>query len=150
MTTIAYRKGILAADSQVTFGGDASGAIKGTCQKLFRKTIKSGRKTRTVILATAGESSPGMVFVDWYGTGGARPDLLKDTDFTCLVLEPDGLYEVDSLCRPERILAPFYAIGSGAKAALAAMHCGKSAREAVAIAAKLDPYTGGRIVSMRL
>lgn len=150
MTTIAYRKGIIAADSQVTYGSDASGSIKSTCQKLFRKTIKVGRKSRTVIIATAGDSSPGLVFVDWYGTGGTRPDLLKDTDFICLVLEPDGLYEVDALCRPEKVLVPFYSIGSGSKAAMAAMYCGKSAREAVDIAAKLDPYTGGRIVTMRL
>lgn len=150
MTTIAYRNGIIAADSQTTISGGASGDVKGVCQKLFKKKIGKGKAARTVIIATSGESAPGLVFVDWYGTGGARPETLRDSDFTCLVLEKDGLYEVDALCRPERVKEPFYAVGSGRKAAMAAMLCGKSAREAVKIAAMLDPYTGGRIVTMRL
>jgi hypothetical protein len=105
-----------------------------------------------VIIATAGESSPALVFVDWYGTGQPIPEVLlhHGGDFTCLILSPKGLFEADVMCRPDPIIEPFYAIGSGAKEALAAMHCGKSARDAVRVAASIDPYTGGRIVTMRL
>lgn len=147
MTTIAYRDGIIAADSRVTYGEDGAARIH-TCKKLFRKTITEGKKRFDVIIATAGESSPGMVFVDWYGTGKPVPDIFLHLggDFTCLVLRPDGLFEFDVYCRGDEVLDPFYAIGSGAKAALAAMACGKSAIEAVRIAARYDPYTGGRIV----
>jgi ATP-dependent protease HslVU (ClpYQ) peptidase subunit len=151
MTTIAYRDGVLAADSRVTVDY-GSGARKHTCKKLFRKRVTEGKKSFDVIIATAGESSPGMVFVDWYGSGTSVPDIFLhiDADFTCLVLTPDGLFEYDTFCRGEKIEEDFYAIGSGAMAALAAMHCGKSALDAVRIAARVDTYTGGRIVTETL
>jgi len=151
MTTIAYRDGVLAADSRVTYGEDA-GARVHFCRKLFRRKVGEGRKAHEVIIATAGESSPGMVFVDWYGSGKPTPAMFEHLgpDFVCLVLTPKGLFEYDAYCRGEPIEEPFYAIGSGAKAALAAMHCGRSAVEAVRIAARIDPYTGGRIVSETL
>lgn len=151
MTTIAYRDGILAADSRVTVD-NGSGARIHTCKKLFRKRVTEGKKTFEVIIATAGESSPGMVFVDWYGSGKPVPDIFLhiDADFTCLVLTPKGLFEYDTFCRGEEIEEDCYAIGSGAMAALAAMHCGKSALEAVRIASRIDPHTGGRIVTETL
>lgn len=152
MTTIAVKAGVIAADSWATHWSEAGGSRRHTCTKLHRKRVSEGRKSYEVIIATAGESSPGMVFVDWYGSGHEIPRVLldRDPDFSCLILTPHGLYEVDEYCRPDLVLEPFYAIGSGAKAALAAMHCGKSAIESVRIAARIDPYTGGRIVSMSL
>lgn len=151
MTTIAYRDGIIAADSRVTYGEDGSARVH-TCKKLFRKTITQGKKQFDVIIATAGEASPGLVFVDWYGSGKPVPDIFLHLggDFLCLVLTPQGLFEFDVYCRGEEVSDDFYAIGSGAKAALGAMHCGKSAVEAVRIAARIDPYTGGRINSESL
>jgi hypothetical protein len=148
MTTIAYRDGILAADSRLTVDS-GSGARKHFCRKLFRKRITEGKKAYDVVIATAGESSPGMVFVDWYGSGKPVPDLFLHIggDFTCLVLTPKGLFEYDLYCRGELIEEEFYAVGSGSMAAIAAMHCGKSALEAVRIASRIDPFTGGRIVT---
>lgn len=152
MTTIAYRDGILAADSWATFNTEAGGSRRHLCTKLYRKRITEGKKTFDVVLGTAGESTPALLFVDWYGSGKPIPEMLihHGGDFSVLILTPKGLFEADMMCRPDLILEPFYAVGSGAKAALAAMHCGKSAIEAVRIAAKLDPYTGGRIYSESL
>ena len=152
MTTIAYKDGVIAADSRETHETEAGGSTKHVCAKLFRKTVGEGRKAYEVILATAGESSPGMIFVDWYGTGKEVPRMLldRDPDFTCLILTPQGLFEADEYCRPVERSETAYAIGSGRKEALAAMSCGKSAVEAVRIAAIHDPYTGGRVHSMRL
>jgi hypothetical protein len=152
VTTIAYRSGIIAADSRVTVSTENGGGRKHLCTKLYRKSITEGRRTFDVIIGTAGEAFSALVFVDWYGTGKPMPDVLRDLggDFTCLILRPDGLYEADVYCRPDKITEDFYAVGSGSKEALAAMHCGKSAAEAVRIAALIDPYTGGRTVSMSL
>jgi len=151
MTTIAYRDGILAADSRLTVD-HGCGARKHTCRKLFRKRVGEGKKAHDVIIATAGESSPGMVFVDWYGSGKPPPDIFMHLggDFLCLVLSPEGLFEYDVYCRGEPIEEEFYAVGSGSMAALAAMHCGKSAVDAVRIAARIDSFTGGRVVSEAL
>lgn len=152
VTTIAYDGERIAADSQETCETEAGGSTKHVCAKLFRKRIGEGRKAYDVIIATAGESSPGMVFVDWYGTGKEIPRVLidHDPDFTCLILSPMGLFEVDKYCRPIERTEKFYAIGSGRKEALAAMACGKSAADAVRIAARFDNYTGGRVVTMSL
>lgn len=148
MTTIAYRDGVIASDSCATHTTEAGGAVKLLCEKLYRKEV--GPEKRPVIIGTAGESMPALIFVEWYGSGKKPPKRIKDTDFTCLILDGDQLFEADAWCVLEKIIAPFYAIGSGRKAALAAMECGKSAVEAVEIAAKFDPYTAGPFVTMRL
>lgn len=152
MTTIAYRDGIIAADSRLTYDTEHGGSRKHICTKLYRKQITEGKRTFDVIIGTAGQSSPALLFVDWYGTGKEVPLQLQnlESDFTCLILHPDGLFEADQFCRPDKILEEFYAVGSGSKEAMTAMRCGKSAVEAVRLAAQSDPYTGGRIVSMKL
>ena len=149
MTSIAYRDGILAADSQTTVESEAGGARRFRCEKLYRKTTKEGAEA---IIATAGESAPALVFLDWYGTGKRPPPRLLEgnADFTCLVLRRDGLWEYDAWCRGDKVLEPFYAIGSGAKAALGAMHMGASAEEAVRVACLIDPYSAPPIVTMSL
>jgi len=40
--------------------------------------------------------------------------------------------------------------GSGAHLALGALHCGKTARQAVNLACKLDVFTGGTVRSVRV
>ena|SRR3974390_3360906 len=153
MTTIAYKNGILAADSRSTTDSEAGGSRVFLCEKIFRKSVPVDGKLTEVLLATAGESSAGMVFVDWFGSGKESPAelfLTGDADFTVLVLQPDGLYEYDAYCRGTKILDPFYAIGSGAKAAMGAMHAGASAKRAVEIACKIDPFSAAPIVTEKL
>lgn len=135
----------MAADSRVTISSDAGGSRVGTCEKLFR--------TKDAIIGTAGESAPGLVFLDWYKSGKkTAPIFLIDgeADFVALVLTKHGLFEFDKWCRGERILDPFHAIGSGAKAAIGAMHMGASAERSVEVACLVDPYTAPPIVTMTL
>ena len=151
MTTIAYRANIIAADSRETWDSDAGGTSIGNCEKLFRKRVGK----REVIIGTAGGSYLGMIFVDWFGDLGKEPptilrDAHLDEDFDVLVLDRGKVYTANHLCRLIEVIDPFIAIGSGRKAALAAMHCGRSAREAVAIACKVDPYTAPPIVTMTM
>jgi hypothetical protein len=148
MTTIAYRDGVLAADTK---GTDDNGYHPGTyrCEKLFRVDGD--------IIATAGEDATGMIFVDWYGSkkNGKRPKppaRLVDgaADFAVLILRKDGLYWSDKWCRMNKIMDEIYALGSGAPYALGAMAMGAPPEEAVRIAMRWDCYTGGDIVTMRL
>jgi ATP-dependent protease HslVU (ClpYQ) peptidase subunit len=148
MTTIAFRDGIMAADTQETTGGD----LTARCKKLYRCTDPKGRR---VLIGTAGGSFSGMVYVDWFKKGGERPNVLdnisSDEDFHNLIWDGKSLFEVNWLWRPIKVPRPkFFAIGSGAGAALGAMHMGASAKEAVAVAKKIDIYTGGAIVTMKL
>ena len=153
MTTIAFRNGTLAGDSAVTYESEAGGTRKHRCiTKLFRKKLVTGEE---VIIAVQGECSPAMLFVKWFDGDSSKepPEALTHNvpDFTCLVLRADGtLWEYDAYCVGEQVAEEFYAIGSGAKAALGAMHMGASAKKAVAVAAAVDPYTAGPIHTMRL
>ena len=148
MTCIAYRNGVLAADSQST----DSNNLRVPCRKLYR--IAKG-KNRGHIVATAGADFTGEVFVKWYSGEGEMPtaerDLINEDDlFLCLVLRPDGLFEVDKSCVLIENRLPFYAIGCGAPVAMGAMEKGAGAREAVGIACKWDSNCAPPVVSMRL
>lgn len=153
MTTIAYRDGVMAADSRTTVHTEAGGSRLSRCEKLYRKNVVMNGSPGPTIIGTAGESAPGLIFVDWWGTG--NDDLVQrlidgDADITVLILTEDGLFEADKYCRPEKILDEFWAVGSGAKAALAAMHMGATAEQAVEIACRIDPYSAPPVTSMRL
>lgn len=157
MTTIAYLNGIVAADSQETWQSEAGGASKHRCVKLYRKTVPTpdGKGVEDVIIATAGATYSGMVFVDWFGSNTEPPETLTqgvglDEDFDCLIITPRGVFVANRMCRPIKLEDEFISVGSGRKAAIAAMMCGKSAVEAVEIACRVDPYTSGPVVSMSL
>lgn len=152
MTTIAYKDGTLAADSRVTVDSEAGGSRNFLCDKLFRKIVPVGDSMEEVIIATAGESFSGMVFVDWYGSGQPPPDnlIVGEADFTVLVLTQAGLFEYDRWCRGIEVKDKFYAVGSGTKVALGAMAMGASAKRAVEIACEFDPYTAPPVLTMRL
>jgi hypothetical protein len=148
VTTIAYRRGVLAADSLA-----CTETQKSLCQKLYRRIVTIGGLSQEVIIATAGESSPGLRFLDWYcGERESTPEIFVtgDAEFNVLVLTRDGLFEYDAWCRGEKIIDDVYAIGSGAAAAMGAMRAGASAKRAVQIACTIDPYTGPPVLSMYL
>jgi hypothetical protein len=151
VTTIALDMDLreIAADSQDT---DESGQ-KYQCKKLF--TVNNH------IIATAGGSYAGLLFVEWFDQWtdepewSDRPDLVNldvEEDFECIVIRPDGsYYTVNRLFIPyEQEQNRQIAIGSGGKAARAAMMAGCSPTKAVKIAKKIDTYTGGKVVSLQL
>lgn len=152
VTTVVYRDGVMAADSRATIETEAGGARMYRCEKLYRKIVGTGRKRHEVLLGVAGEATPALLFVDWYGSDKPPPQIFADmvSDFSVLIYSKHGLFEADAYCRPERILERFWAIGSGAKAALGALHMNASARQACSVACKIDPYSGIPITWMEL
>jgi ATP-dependent protease HslVU (ClpYQ) peptidase subunit len=150
MTTIAYRDGIIASDSRATWD-DWS---QSRCIKLYRAKSKVDPVKGDVIVATAGHSAASLLFLDWMEIGG-EPRLHErgvdeNTEFECLVVHKSGVWVADRLCRLEKLEEDFWAAGSGRQAALGAMHAGKGAMDAVRIATRIDPFSGGRVVSMSL
>lgn len=163
MTTIAYRDGILAADSGATTSTEAGGTRKSRCRKLYRKFITLlhvPTKTVTlqdVVIGVAGEGFAALQFCDWlYSQKPEEADIIREllvtgsADFSALVLTRTGLFEYDRWCRYEAIVDPYYAIGSGAKAALGAMYMGADPKQAVAAAIDIDPFTFGGIAVAKL
>lgn len=151
MTTIAFRDGVLAGDSRVTFAGRW---ITGTTTKLARidgfgfgfcGSIWVGKAIFREMTKLADKGGLRQSFID-----GERIDRLIDAPklsdedhFDCLVISPEGeLFSFEENLVPYRMEAPFAAIGSGSPFALGAMGAGASAVDAVKIAGSLDVCTG--------
>lgn len=131
MTTIVADRACMAADSKVT-DDDSS----------FR-TIKIVR-VRGDLIGAAGASDDCAKFLRWYRGGckrAAAPDINAE-NFRALVLRPSGLYFYCSADDPDEILDEYYAIGTGAMAALVRMDCGGSPTDGVEAACRRDNNSG--------
>jgi len=139
MTTIAYRDGVLAADGLCTRDGTV---VEFRAEKIRR--LENGD-----ILALCGTSYVRQIFAEWWlDRTKPQPDL---TESSAIVLTADGLLEYEGNGQHisfTRIRDEFSAWGSGATAALGAMHMGATALQAVQIAATLDLKTGGEIIAL--
>lgn len=119
----------MAADSRAT--GDFVTAVV--------KLYKVGK----ALVGFAGNVEQAHVFIDWYADRKQRkPDLNSEQEWSALVLGEDGLLCWGPSLRPVQVYDHFYAIGSGAPFAMGAMEAGASARKAVEIACRRDPYCG--------
>lgn len=142
MTTIAYRDGVIAADTRMCVGDSIVGDV-----------VKIARNSNGDLAGAAGDASYSFAFLNWF-TGmesGACPEA-KQTDNsidrgvifrkngTIIVYEPHGHF---------RASAPYFAVGSGRPEALGAMHAGASAEGAVRAAIAHDAYTGGNVTVLR-
>jgi hypothetical protein len=163
VTTIVVKGNKMAADSRLTVSSDAGGDRIFSVKKIFR--LANG-----CLVGASGENGPGLIFVRWADSNldadgfpnesaDPRPPEIEtgdeDDDLFILVLTPAGeLVQYDSYWVPESIDLSanygFYAIGSGAKAAMGAMHANEhiGARQAVIIASLVDPWTAGPFVEM--
>jgi 20S proteasome alpha/beta subunit len=140
MTTIAYRDGVLAADSQSTFRGNREGMVTKIAQR------------GPVLAAVCGLAPNAIAFLDWFRTGmvGSVPHMGDKEDNAWGFVYPPG--ERIIWFKPggtEYFRAPLHASGSGADFAIGAMTFGATPEEAVAVAAKHDIHTGGEIVVLR-
>lgn len=90
--------------------------------------------------------------VNWIAGGvrvERRPKFETDS-FNGIVIRENGAFTMDSGCQPFEVLEEFTAAGSGRDYAIAAMHCGKTALEAVEIAALYDIYSGAPFTSVSM
>ena len=138
MTTVCWDGETLAADKRATIGG------------LYRTTTKIYR----VGSSLAGFTGSGVQCREMlaWARGGFRkakfPDIQRDVEssITLLVIRQNGVIQAYEHT-PHAITYEDkqFAIGSGRDYALAAMRLGKSAEEAVLLAAEFDPGTGNGV-----
>lgn len=159
MTTIAFRDGILAADTQGSWGGTP------TIQTKIRRLPKFALAGAGIIERILDLEDDLRAWVNWDAfsihklldfrwerfKGEGAPDY--DRDPQVIAVSPHGT--VYKLCRDRFSLTtlaagPFIALGSGSDYALGAMAHGATAAEAVAIAARLDIHTGGEIQTLKV
>jgi hypothetical protein len=139
MTTVVFRDGCLAADSQCSASGWRQ---PGSLTKIWRvkKRLVSG----------TGNVSRMHAFLRWVDAGmkGEAPSMGDDSNG--IVIDPDGTVHEYEAAGEIIAQAPFYAWGSGMPPALAALYMGASAERAVEIAMLVDPRTGGAVQSLRI
>ena len=140
MTTIAYRDGVLASDSLATIGDTKA---HGSYQKI--------RRIGDFLVGAAGSVAASQDFVNWL-KHGTEDDPPPKGQYNALIIDPRGrVREIENgSVLPVPRGAKFFAIGSGAAYALAAMYAGASAPEAVKIAAKIDTSTGLPVKTLKL
>ena len=124
MTTIAakFSTGEIAADSMVS--GDDSFYL-----------VEKLRKGQESIYGGCGDWDKLLKFYNSLESGA---DLDSDTDVTVLELRSDGIWIYESTIIPAKIKNDFWAIGTGANFAIAAMHLGLTPAEAVKLACLYD------------
>lgn len=74
----------------------------------------------------------------------------SDLDVTILELRQDGIWVYESTIIPVRLKNDYWAVGTGANFAIAAMRMGNNPSTAVSIAAEFDPFTRHPIESFKL
>ena len=139
MTTVAWDGTWLAADSQ-----EQDHCIEPySSQKLFR--------VKNTLVGLAGDRAESLRFLKWIERGEIEDEGPKALHgFYALVIRPSGrAFEYTKSLMP-LACAKRTAIGSGRGPALGALLAGATAVEAVRIARRLDPYTGGRIRKLKL
>lgn len=139
MTTVAFKRGVLAFDSKVTAG-----------DLIFGSTSK-GKKTKKFIMAACGSVEDIAAFFDWMEAGGNQDDkrkfgLDREVDMDAIVINKKGSVTFyGSRLYPHEMHSDIFAIGSGSHLAISAMAHGASASQAVRIASKYDVNTGGTV-----
>lgn len=140
MSTVAYRDGVLAADSKA-YGGSGQNS-PGEKRKIHR--LKDG----TVVGVTSAVLGMGERFAAWLDAGGDPTAWTGgDPDLRAIIVRPGGemFLADDGLFFSGPIQCKQYAIGSGAAYALGAMSMGATAVQAVHVAIAHDYHSGGRV-----
>lgn len=139
MTTIAYRDGVLAADTLHTWNG--------TRDLIEAKAWRIGR----VLAAASGPTSLIVKFRDWVkaGMSGDSPFHGPEGNGNGLVVSSAGVVCFDRHgAWPVR--KDYYTLGSGSDLATGALAMGADAEKAVRVAIEFDTATGGDVTVLRL
>lgn len=97
-----------------------------------------------------GPSSVVIAIQEWLEAGAdeTRKPSIADGVVECLFVLRGKCFLLEGRLVPIPVEDKFQAVGSGADYALCAMYLGKTAAEAVAIAAIFDAYTGGDVTEL--
>jgi hypothetical protein len=142
MTVIAWDGKTLAADKM-----SCSAGYGYTVTKVYR--LRDGS-----IAAFCGDGDGATALLAWLEAArnpSEYPQAQKDNDTSALVISGDGsVWSYGKTPYPQRIECSMYAMGHGRDFAIAAMHCGKTAREAVELTCRLDVFCGNGIDTLEL
>lgn len=137
MTCIAVsvKHGVLASDTRCSADGVMFGVTK------FRRVGKG-------VVGAAGDWDDILRFwelIEGKTKTAKESGLNDDSELEAIELHPEGIFLYAASGKRYLIKDDFFAIGSGAPYAIGAMAMGASPKEAVALASRFDPATGGEI-----
>lgn len=135
MTTIAYRNGVMAADSLIT----SHGSRHGYAQKIFR--------IDGCLVGLSGECPASMRFLEHFDFDKYCKVSNVVTGMYAIVVR-DGevwMYEDGTMMKMQIDSVKYVAIGSGTPFALGAMAIGAGAERAVRAAIRHDIQSGGKV-----
>jgi hypothetical protein len=142
LTVIAYKNGIMAADTWITAGGTMVG-----------ETVKI-KKNKNGLWGAAGDLSDMVKFLLWADNPEIDAfNLMHFGNFAGIHVDCNGMvyyYDDKSSGISAPVVVKYAAEGSGRDHALGAMEMGASAIEAVKVCAKLDVSIGGWVDSISL
>jgi len=130
MTTCAWDGKKLSADTRSVTGDVID---QSACQKIFQR--------KGVFCAAAGDLAEAISVVKYLLNKKGEPPDFEEGSFEIMLVSETRSEFYGGTLKPVPMEAPS-AIGSGGSYAIAAMLCGKSAPNAVRIAAKMDSNTG--------
>ena len=138
MTCVAYRSGVIAADSMSVVE-----------EVKMDNEVKVARR-KGHLFGLAGNVMPPMeAAISWYFN--KKRGKFSPYKFSLLVITPDEkVFDIDQNNGVSAIVAPFYAIGSGAIGAMCAMETGATAEQAVAACIKWCEGIGGKVIVRKL
>lgn len=138
MTAIAYRSGIMAADSVGWIGG---ASVKTPVAAKIKRMPDGG------LFAAAGSTTEIARFAEWMLSSGPRPaDFDKEEQFTGLWARSGGsLWLCNYTLYFYELFDPFFAIGACCTFMMGALHAGASAEEAVRLAVLHTDGAGGSV-----
>lgn len=144
MTTIAYRDGVMAADSRAYTGNRAP---------IGRKTKVRRLLDGTLIGCSSLIPGQSEAAINWFENGADASDPPPgDCKTAILAVRPGGevFFSSDSWFLSGPLHGEFFAIGSGNEYALGAMAMGASAERAVELACELDIWSAAPITVLKL
>lgn len=137
MTTVAVRRGVMAADTQLS-GEDVIHRVS----KLYR--LPDGG-----VIGGCGDWGAIFAAIQWVclGEKGECPSF----EGNLLIARPDGvIWMAGGAWQPYPIVGDFAAIGSGAQGALVKLREGRTAKQAVEAVIGIDPGTSGSVQVLKV
>lgn len=137
MTVIAWDGHMLAGDRRSVGGGNA-------------KTTTKVHRVNDMLVGLAGDASAAEA-VRWWLSKGADTtlhpwgDIDKDQCHALVIMPDRTIWVYENGPHPAQYHDPFIAIGCGRDYALAAMHLGRDAKQAVEVACAFDVFCGNGI-----
>lgn len=140
MTTIAYRDGVIAADTSMSCDG-----------MVLSGRVKIARADDGRLIGAAGSSAYSDAFREWALKEQGNPPK-TGADSIGFIIATDGsvrVWDSDEGDGFFRVHPPYFAAGSGAPVAFGAMHVGADAEAAVRAAIAHDKSTNGDVLVLR-